>query len=300
MARPLRLEFPGATYHVTSRGDRREPIYRDDADRSAQLQIIAAALARFDARVLAYCLMGNHYHLVLHTRQANLSRLMRQINGVYTQAFNRRHGLVGHLFQGRFKAIVVDRDAYLMSLCPYVERNPVTAGWVTAPGEWTWSSYRAHVGLAEVPPWLDTHVLHAQLLGRPPRDAAESARAAHLYAALAEQAPGVSLWQGSLTAQIFLGDARFAARMQALASAEQSQATDIPRAQRLPGLSLSQCLERCGGQRAQALRMAHVEGGLTMSSLAREIGLSVSRVSRLIAAAEEGADKAAAGAKGKA
>ena len=107
-------------------------------------------------------------------------------------------------------------------------------------------------------------------------------------------------WQGSLTAQIFLGDARFAARMQALASAEQSQATDIPRAQRLPGLSLSQCLERCGGQRAQALRMAHVEGGLTMSSLAREIGLSVARVSRLIAATEEGVDRVVTGAKGKA
>jgi REP element-mobilizing transposase RayT len=300
MARPLRLEFPGATYHVTSRGDRREAIYRDDADRSVQLQIITAALARFDARVLAYCLMGNHYHLVLHTRQANLSRLMRQINGVYTQAFNRRHGLVGHLFQGRFKAILVDRDAYLMSLCRYVERNPVAAGLVWAPGEWAWSSYRAHAGLAEVPPWLDTQALHAQLLGRPPRDAVESARAAHLYAALAAQAPGVSLWQGNLTAQIFLGDGRFVARMQALASVGQSQTTEIPRAQRLPSLSLPQCLEHCGGRRAQALRMAHVEGGLTMSSLAREIGLSVSRVSRLIAAAERGVDSAEVRAKDKA
>jgi putative transposase len=84
MARPLCLEFPGATYHVTSRGDRREPIYRDDADRSAHLQVIAAAMDRFVAKVLAYCLMGNHYHLVVQTRQANLSRLMRQINGVYT------------------------------------------------------------------------------------------------------------------------------------------------------------------------------------------------------------------------
>jgi REP element-mobilizing transposase RayT len=300
MARPLRLEFPGATYHVTARGDRREPIYRDDADRLAQLQIIAAAMDRFDARVLAYCLMGNHYHLVVHTRQANLSRLMRQINGVYTQAFNRRHGLAGHLFQGRFKAIVVDRDAYLLSLCRYVERNPVAAGLVAAPGDWDWSSYRAHVGRADVPPWLDTPALHAQLLGGLPQDADDSTRAARLYEALAAEAPGASIWQGGLTAQIFLGDARFAARMQALASAGQTQAADIPRAQRLPGLSLSQCLERCGGQRAQALRMAHVEGGVSMSSLAREIGLSVSRVSRLIAAAEAAAGEAATEAKGKA
>ena len=100
---PLRIEFPSAVYHVTSRGDRREPIYRDDEDRQVQLEVLAQATERFDAQVLAYCLMGNHYHLVLHTRAANLSRFMRHLNGVYTQRFNRRHGLVGHLFQGRFK-----------------------------------------------------------------------------------------------------------------------------------------------------------------------------------------------------
>lgn len=291
MARPLRIEFPGATYHVTSRGDRREPIYRDDTDRSAQLQVIGAAMDRFEAKVLAYCLMGNHCHLVVHTPQANLSRLMRQINGVYTQAFNRRHGLVGHLFQGRFKAIVVDRDAYLMSLCRYVERNPVAAGLVAAPGDWAWSSYRAHVGRADAPPWLDTQALYAHLLGAPPRSAAESAQAASHYEALVEDAPAGSLWQHGLTAQIFLGDAQFAARMQALAGAAQTVSADIPRAQRLPALSLAQCLQRCT-DRAQALRMAHVEGGVSMTALAREIGLSVSRVSRLIAAAEKSAQEA--------
>lgn len=102
MSRPRRIEFPGAIDHVTSRGDRREPIYRDDIDRNAQLDVIAQAMDRFDAQELAYCQMGNHYHLVLHTRQANLSRLLRHVNGVYTQAYNRRHGLVGHRFQGRF------------------------------------------------------------------------------------------------------------------------------------------------------------------------------------------------------
>ena len=114
MSRPLRIEFPGAVYHVTSRGDRREPIFVDDTDRAALLTVLAQDMERFDAQVLAYCLMGNHYHFVPHTRQANLSRLMRHLNGVYTQVFNRRHGKVGHLFQGRFKAILVDRDAYLI------------------------------------------------------------------------------------------------------------------------------------------------------------------------------------------
>ncbi|MFO1321482.1 MAG: transposase [Burkholderiales bacterium] len=166
MSRPLRIEFPGAVYHVTSRGDRREPIFRDDEDREMFLDILAHTLERLDAQVLAYCLMGNHYHLVLHTRQANLSRLMRQLNGVYTQDFNRRHGLVGHLFQGRFKAILVDRDAYLLTLCRYVERNPVAARLVPHAGAWEWSSYRAHVGEAPTPVWLDTDGLHGYLLGR--------------------------------------------------------------------------------------------------------------------------------------
>ena len=133
MARPLRIEYAGATYHVTSRGDRREPIFIDDDDRRAFLDVLGQALARFDAAVLAYCLMGNHYHLVLTTHGANLSALMRQLNGVYTQRFNRRHDKVGHVFQGRFKAILVDRDAYLLEVCRYVELNPVRAKMVPAP-----------------------------------------------------------------------------------------------------------------------------------------------------------------------
>ena len=108
MSRPLRIEFPGAIYHVTSRGDRRESIFDDDTDRRALLAVMAHGLERFDAQMLAYCLMGNHYHFVLHTRQPNLSVLMRHLNGVYTQLFDRRHGKVGHLFQGRFKAILVE------------------------------------------------------------------------------------------------------------------------------------------------------------------------------------------------
>src|SRR5574337_400225 len=143
MARPFRIEFPGATYHVTARGDRREPIFEDDEDRKVFLQITGLALRRCDSSALAYCLMGNHYHLVLHTRQGGLSGLMRQVNGVYTQAYNRRHSKVGHLFQGRFKAVLVDRDAYLLEVCRYVDLNPVRAALVADPADWPWSSYRA-------------------------------------------------------------------------------------------------------------------------------------------------------------
>ncbi len=101
MTRPLRIDFPGALYHLTSRGDRREPIFAGDADRVDFLDVLSLGCERFDADVHAYCLMGNHYHLVLATRQGNLSALMRHLNGVYTQRFNQRHGKVGHVFQGR-------------------------------------------------------------------------------------------------------------------------------------------------------------------------------------------------------
>lgn len=114
MARPLRLEFSGALYHVTARGDRREDIYADDEDRHVFLLTLGRVVADFNWVCHAFCLMGNHYHLVVETPDANLSKGMRQLNGVYTQAFNRRHGLVGHLFQGRYKAILVDEEAYLL------------------------------------------------------------------------------------------------------------------------------------------------------------------------------------------
>ena len=178
MTRPLRIEFPGANYHVTSRGDRRESIFAEDDDRRALLRVAERATGRFDAAVLAYCLMGNHYHFVLHRRQANLSRLMRQINGVFTQLFNPRHAKVGHLFHGRFRAVLVDRDAYLLEVRRYVELNPVRAGVVDTPDTWPWSSYLAHVGRTESPPWLDTVGLHGYLLGHAPRGAAESRRVA--------------------------------------------------------------------------------------------------------------------------
>jgi REP element-mobilizing transposase RayT len=288
MSRPLRIEFPGAVYHITSRGDRREPIYRDDADRRAHLEIIAQAMARFDAQVLAYCQMGNHCHLVLYTRSANLSRLMRHVNGVYTQTFNRRHGLVGHLFQGRFKAVVVDRDAYLLALCRYVERNPVAAGVVAHPADWAWSSCRAHLLRTPTPPWLDSDGLHAHLLGRPVDNARDRREAAKRYAELIAQptAADGAFWAGALRGQVFLGDEDFVTRMQALVTAQQQRASEIPKAQRCRPLDWSACLQACGGDRDRALSMGYREGGMTMTALAAAAGLSVSHVSRLIAAQE--------------
>ncbi len=133
MARPLRIEYPGALYHITARGNAREPIFKDDTDRRAFLEILGNVIERHQWRCHAYCLMGNHYHLLIETPKANLSPGMRQLNGIYTQAFNRRHARVGHVLQGRFKAILVDKDSYLLELCRYIVLNPVRANMVKLP-----------------------------------------------------------------------------------------------------------------------------------------------------------------------
>jgi len=146
MARPLRLEFAGALYHVTARGDGREDIYRAEGTRRLFLDVLGGVYRRFHWVVHAYCLMTNHYHLLVETPDANLSKGMRELNGVYTQRFNRTYDRAGHVFQGRYKAILVQKEAYLLELARYVVRNPVRARMVRAPGEWPWSSYRAMIG----------------------------------------------------------------------------------------------------------------------------------------------------------
>jgi len=156
MARPLRLELENGLYHVTSRGDRREDIYVDDKDRIEWLKIFGASCQRYNWRCHAYCLMDNHCHIVIETAEPNLSRGMRHLNGVYTQAYNRRHNRVGHVFQGRFKGMLVDKDDYLLELSRYVVLNLTRAKMTKTIYAWRWSSYRAMLGKSAVPIWLET------------------------------------------------------------------------------------------------------------------------------------------------
>lgn len=154
VARPLRIAFEGALYHVTSRGNARAPIFLGDADRYLFLDVVGEVVVRHRWGCHAYCLMDNHYHLVLDTPRADLSSGMRQLNGLYTQRFNRRHGSVGHVFQGRFKGILVERESHLLELARYVVLNPVRAGLTTCAEDYRWSSLRATVGLCAAPSWL--------------------------------------------------------------------------------------------------------------------------------------------------
>ena len=154
MARPLRIEFPGGLYHVTARGNGRLPIFLDEPDRGCFLAVFGAVVARYHLLCHAYCLMDNHYHLLLETPEPNLSRAMRQLNGVYSQRFNRRHRRSGHVLGGRFHAQVVDKDVYLRAVCRYIVLNPVRAGLVAQPGQWPWSSYGATAGETPIPRFL--------------------------------------------------------------------------------------------------------------------------------------------------
>jgi putative transposase len=285
MARALRIQFPGALYHVTSRGDRREAIFDDDLDRQAFLTVLARSLERFSAMALAYCLMDNHYHLVVYTRLANLSALMKHINGVTTQAHNRRHGKSGHLFQGRFKAILVDQDAYLLEVCRYVDLNPVRAGMRKDPADWPWSSYCAHVGLVAAPEWLDTGGVHAHLLNHAVTQANDQARGRQKYAQLVSSARGLHLWEQALNRQVYLGDDDFVRRMQARLAPSQVRSKEVPKAQRSLPKTYAQWLLVCD-TREQAMRCAHQQSGLTMTAIGEEAGLSAARVSQLIAKAE--------------
>ena len=190
MARRPRILFPGAVYHVTARGDRQEPIFVDDVDRRKLLGVVSDGMQRFGAHAYAFCLMGNHYHFVVCTPQANLPLLMRHVNGVYTQAHNRRHGRVGHVFQGRFKAELVDTDAYLLQACRYVELNPVRAGLCADASLWRWSSCRPLLGLAPAPPWLDVQTVLARLIGQDPASGPDIAAARRAYV------EWLQLWSG--------------------------------------------------------------------------------------------------------
>ena len=158
MARPLRLEVPNGIYHVTSRGNERAAIFRDDPDRLRFLELVADLREGYSWRVLAYCLMGNHYHLLAQTPEPNLSQGMRQLNGVYAQSFNRRHDRVGHLLEGRYRARLVKSDEHLFAATRYIVRNPIRAGFCRHPGEWRWSSHCAALGL-EPPRFLDVTAL---------------------------------------------------------------------------------------------------------------------------------------------
>jgi REP element-mobilizing transposase RayT len=154
VARPLRIVFAGASYHLITRGNARQSIYADDLDRECHLQLLARTVDRYGWRCHAYCLLGNHYHLVVETPRPNLPVAMRQLNGLYARHFNDRYDRCGHVFQSRYRSILIENDEHLLNVCRYVVLNPVRAGISVSPADYRWSSYRATAGLANPPDFL--------------------------------------------------------------------------------------------------------------------------------------------------
>jgi len=276
MARPLRLEFEGAVYHVTSRGNARSDIYLSDDDREMFLAVLAHVVDRFGWICHAYCLMSNHFHLMIETPRSNLSRGMGQLNGMYTQRFNRTHARVGHLFQGRFKSIVVDKDAYLLELSRYIVRNPVAAGMVKDVGDWPWSSYHATAGDIPAPDYLDVDWLLSQF-------GADGEHARRAYAAFVRESTTGSPW-ALLNGPDVLGDDAFRGKLQA---SHHEMATGIPkRKQILRHLPLSEIMQP-GRERGDWMCEAYREHGYTMQEIATFSGLHHSTVNRIIKSSDE-------------
>lgn len=160
MPRKPRVEFPGAVVHVYARGNRKQDIYVDDVDRQSYLTLLGQVVVRQGWLCLAYCLMDNHVHLLVKTPEPNLAAGIQRLHGLHGQAFNRRHRTSGHVFQGRYGAVVVYWTAHLLALARYIALNPVEAGLCKEPAEWVWGSHAALVG-GTAPGWLDV----ARLLG---------------------------------------------------------------------------------------------------------------------------------------
>jgi len=274
MSRPLRLEFAGALYHVTSRGDRREDIYEDDEDRRAFLSVLEQVCETYNWCCHAYCLMSNHYHLLVETPDANLSKGMRQLNGLYTQRFNRTHRRVGHVFQGRYKAILVEKESYLLELARYIVLNPVRAGMVRSAKDWPWSSYRATVGQTKAGKGLTVDWLLAAFAKR-------KATAIERYKKFVAEGKGQPSPWGLLRNQIFLGTDEFIEKMQSLVDGEK-ELSEIPSSQRRPVPKSLNEYEVTSQDRNAAILNAYRSGGYTLKEIGNHFGLHYSTVSGLI------------------
>ena len=275
MARPIRIEYAGALYHVTSRGDRREDIYLGDDDRIDWLEVLGQTCKRFNWVIHAYCQMSNHYHLLVETIDGNLSKGMRQLNGIYTQHFNRRHNQVGHLFQGRYKAILVQQDSYLLELSRYIVLNPlrVKAKMVDSVDQWPWSSYSAVMGTSTSPEWLDTDWLLSQF-GK------QRKLARRKYDEFIVQGKGLPSPLKETRHQLILGDDTFVEQFRDSKSIDQLREASMAQKRGL-AMTLPE-YEKHYETRNEAMAEAYYSGAYTMREVAEYFAVHYMTVSRAV------------------
>lgn len=281
MARPLRIEYPGAVYHVTSRGNAQSAIFLSDVDRRKFLDVLADTVEKYNWLCHAFCLLDNHYHIIVETLDPNLSLGMRQLNGVFTQAFNRANKRVGHIFQGRYKAILVEKQSHLLELCRYVVLNPVRAGMISKPEDWRWSSYKNTAYSSKIPEYLTVDWVLGQFADE--KNMARQRYRNFVADGLKQQ---TSPWS-KLSGQVFLGDENFISRMRELLGDKQ-EIKEIPRSQRYPGRptldSLFSGTDSASKQeRNQRIVEAHLLYGYTMKEVAGALGIHYTTVSKILA-----------------
>ena len=274
MTRPLRIEFKAAVYHITSRGNARQAIFLDEEDFTDFLRVLCSVVKRYHFILHTYCLMNNHYHLLIETPYANLSRGMRQLNGLYTQRFNRKHQRVGHLFQGRYQAILVDKDNYLLELSRYVALNPVRAKIVKDPKDWEWSAYQATTGHKGIS-CLTTDWILSQFDNKQ--------KASSLYQAFVLSGIKAESPLKAVKGQLFLGQENFIDKIKHLMSVTENLREITKKQRYVTRLSLNEILKyQDKKSRDQAMYEAHQEYGYTLKDIAEYIGVHYTTVSRVI------------------
>ncbi len=289
MARPLRIEYPGALYHLSARGNARQTLFIDDEDRQRFIELLGREIAQQRWYCYAYCLMDNHYHLLLETPEGKLVQGMRRLNSVYTQSFNRRHGRVGHVLQGRYKSIVVERESYLLELCRYIVLNPLRAGMIRRVSDWPWSSYRATVGKEKAPNWLAVGWVLSQF----GKDAQEAQAAYRRF--VSEGIGKTSPWE-DLRGQVWLGGEAFLKRMQTKVTEKNWK--EVPRNQQHPNRPSADAIMKAVSQTYDvdrqdlenhrnpqgyeaAVYLLRRGGNIPLAEVAATFGISASRVSKI-------------------
>ncbi|HCC83670.1 TPA: addiction module toxin RelE [Candidatus Uhrbacteria bacterium] len=276
MVRPLRLQYAGAFYHITVRGNRRQDIYVDDVDREHFVSILSDVAYSRNVICYAYCLMSNHYHLEIETPDGNLSAFMRDLNGIVSQDYNKRHGKTGHLFQGRYHSYLIEKETYLMEVARYVVLNPVRAGLVKQPEQWRWSSYRATLGQVESPSFLATYALLKFFHNRRPQ--AQKNYQKFVSEGINVPSPFIEIEQG-----IILGSPQFVHEVWN-SNDITDEIKELPREDRIVGRPMLGDLfdkNMTKEARDQTIVIAHIRCGYLLSEIARHLGLDQSTVGKI-------------------
>lgn len=288
LPRPLRLEYPGAFWHVYNRGVERRDIVLCDPDRRSFVDLLAATQRQFRWRIHAFVLMTNHYHLLIETPEPTLSRGMQKLDGDHAGWFNRVHRRVGPLWQGRFRAHLVDKESYLLELARYVVLNPVRAGMVASPGEWPWSSYRSTAGISAPPPWLETETILERF------DPWDRTTAMSLYREFVMEGIGLGRnpWD-ELRSRLYLGSEAFMARVQELTAARPRVRTEPARQRNLRAIDIDavrEIVETELGTRIAPKKWSNESARLAFAALARdEVLATFTEIGRLLGLTAQGA-----------